>query len=243
MKILITILYWLFSWLIVALIVTSAGYQFHEAIVMGSTFLPGAIAANYMFPKVSFKKTGEGILNTIYIMLAILVIEYLLIFFANTIIHYPERLLYNSYDSRYVIEIPDMISNPLFITVVVSVLAFGGSLIDRWITSNHPEMETPVTFCSERKKVTLMPSEIVYVESCDTEVLIHAADGRTLRNRTGISQWESLLGAPFVRIHRAFLVNSKYVSSNKGDTIKVGDDELPVSRKYQKDLKDLFPLS
>jgi len=240
MKILITIVYWVMSLLIAALIVTSAGYTFQESLFMGSMFLPGAIAANYMFPKVSFKKRGEGILNTIYIVLAILVIEYLLIFFANTMIKNPSQISSWNYDERYVAHLPEMIANPLFISVIISVLALGGSLIDRWITRKHPEMETPVTFCSERKKVTLLPSEIVYVESCDTEVLIHASDGRTLRNRTGISQWEALLGEPFLRIHRAFLVNRKFVSSYNGDTIKVGEETLPVSRKYQKDLKDLL---
>ena len=101
-------------------------------------------------------------------------------------------------------------------------------------------MDSPITFCSDRKRVSLLPSEIVYVESCDTEVLIHASDGRKLRNKTGIAKWESVLGEPFIRIHRAFLVNSKYITSYKGDTLKVGEEELSISRKYQKPLKDLL---
>ena len=237
MKILITIVYWVLSLLIAALIVTSAGYTFQESLFMGSMFLPGAIAANYMFPKVSFKKRSEGIQNTIYIVLAILVIEYLLIIFANTIIRNPRQMSSWNYDERYVAHLPEMIANPLFISVVISVLALGGSLIERWIIRKHPEIETPVTFCSERKKVTLLPSEIVYVESCDTEVLIHASDGRILRNRTGISQWEALLGEPFIRIHRAFLVNSKYIESRSSDSVKIGETTLPISRKYQSKLK------
>lgn len=240
MKILITIVYWVLSLLIAALIVTSAGYTFQESLFMGSMFLPGAIAANYMFPKVSFKKRSEGIQNTIYIVLAILVIEYLLIFFANTMIKNPSQISSWNYDERYVAHLPEMIANPLFISVIISVLALGGSIIDRWLTQKHPEMETPVTFCSERKKVTLLPSEIVYVESCDTEVIVHASDGRALNNRTGISQWEALLGPGFIRIHRAFLVNIKYAKLESQDTVSVGDAKLPVSRKYQKDLKDLL---
>ena len=45
MKILITILYWLLSMLIAALVVMSTGYSFQESVFMGSIFLPGAIAA------------------------------------------------------------------------------------------------------------------------------------------------------------------------------------------------------
>jgi len=235
------------SMVIAALVVTSVGYTFQESLFMGSMFLPGAIAAKYLLPKVSFKKRSEGIQGVIYIVLAILVFEFLIIILANNVIQNQRHILevgrkYNDFD-LYEMPIPGMILNPFFISLIISVLAIGGSLIDRWITIKHPELETPVTFCSERKRVTLLPSQIVYVESCDTEVLIHASDGRTLRNRTAISQWESLLGEPFIRVHRAFLVNRKYVSSYKGDTIKVGDEELPVSRKYQKDLKELFPAS
>lgn len=94
-----------------------------------------------------------------------------------------------------------------------------------------------------RKKVTLLPSEIVYVESCDTEVIVHASDGRALHNRTSISQWEALLGPGFIRIHRAFLVNCNHVESYSQDTVKVGEESLPVSRKYQKYLNDLIPNS
>ena len=243
----ITILYWTLSMVIAALVVTSVGYTFQESLFMGSMFLPGAIAAKYLLPKVSFKKRSEGIQGVIYIVLAILVFEFLIIILANNVIQNQRHILevgrrYN-YNDAYEMPIPGIILNPFFIPIIISVLAIGGSLIDRWLTIKHPELETPITFCSERKKVTLLPSEIIYVESCDTEVLIHASDGRTLRNRTSISQWEALLGEPFIRIHRAFLVNSKYIISYKGDTIKVGEEELPVSRKYQKSLKELFPNS
>ena len=210
MRTLVTILYWMLSVVVAALVVSSAGYTFQESILMGTMFLPGALAAKYLFPKVSFKKRSEGVLNAIYIVLAILVLEYLLIFATNIFIH-TLRLGTDDYDViHYNLPSPGIIANPVFISILVSILAIGGSLIDRWLTVKHPEIETPVTFCSMRKKVTLLPSEIVYVESCDTEVIVHASDGRDLHNRTPISQWESLLGPGFVRIHRAFLVNSRY---------------------------------
>lgn len=239
MRTLVTILYWMLSVVIAALVVSSAGYTFQESILMGTMFLPGALAAKYLFPKVSFKKRSEGILNVIYIVLAILVLEYLLIYATNIFIH-TLRLGTDDYDViHYNLPSPGIIANPVFISILVSILAIGGSLIDRWITVKHPEIETPVTFCSMRKKVTLLPSEIVYVESCDTEVIVHASDGRALHNRTPISQWEALLGPGFIRIHRAFLVNSRYAKLESQDTVSVADTKLPVSRKYQKQLKEL----
>jgi len=243
MRTLITILYWMLSVVIAALVVSSTGYTFQESLLMGTMFLPGALGAKYLLPKVSFKKRSEGIQGVIYVVLAILVLEYLLILGTNTFIEKQNHgIPFGSEfdDYRYNISLPSIMVNPLFISILVSILAIGGSLIDRWLTVKHPEIETPVTFCSMRKKVTLLPSEILYVESCDTEVIVHSTDGRSLNNRTGISQWEALLGPGFVRIHRAFLVNSKYAKLESQDTVSVGDAQLPVSRKYQKQLKDLL---
>jgi len=247
MRTLVTILYWMLSVVIAALVVSSAGYTFQESLWMGTMFLPGALAAKYLLPKVSFSKRSEGIQGVIYLVLAIIVLEYLLIICSNTVIQNHRHIMevghkYSYYESHQM-PIPSMIVNPLFISILVSILAIGGSLIDRWLTVKHPEIETPVTFCSMRRKVTLLPSEIMYVESCDTEVIVHAIDGRSLNNRTGISQWEALLGPGFIRIHRAFLVNSKYAKLESQDTVSVGDAKLPVSRKYQKELKDLIPNS
>lgn len=245
MRTTITIAYWILSVLIAALIVMLFTEQipFERAVFMGIMFLPGALAAQYMLPKISFRKRGEGIRNTIYVVLAILVLEYLLIIISYSF--QPSGSYVMLPDGRQVLN-PLMfprdtgVLSPLFISVVVSAFAVGGFYLDRWLSKNHPEMDTPITFCSDRKKVSLFPDEILYVESCDTEVFIHTSDGRKLRNKTSISQWESVLGESFIRIHRAFLVNSKYVDSYKSDTVKVGEETLPVSRKYQKDLKDLL---
>ena len=68
MRTLVTILYWMLSVVVAALVVSSAGYTFQESILMGTMFLPGALAAKYFFPKVSFKKRSEGVLNVIYIV-------------------------------------------------------------------------------------------------------------------------------------------------------------------------------
>lgn len=243
MRTIITINYWILSVLIVALIIMfAADVQFTRALFIGMMFLPGALAAKFMLPSVSFKKKGEGIRNVIYICLAILILEYLLLIVSYSFILEPGVRMINGINVQNPLWFPSNtgLMNPLVIAVIVSALAIGGSLIDRWLTRNHPEMESPITFCSDRKRVSMLPSQMLYIESCDTEVYIHTTDGRKLRNKTGISQWESALGYPFVRIHRAFLVNSNHVKSYNQDTVKVGEESLPVSRKYQKGLKDIL---
>lgn len=244
MRTTIIIAYWILSLLIAALTVMlfTDNIPFVRALFMGIMFLPGALAAQYMLPKISFRKRGEGIRNTIYVVLAIMILEYLLLIISysfqpsGTYVYIQGK----NYANPLMFPNDTGVMNPLFITIMVSLLALGGAMLDRWLSKNHPEMDSPITFCSDRKKVSLLPSQMLYIESCDTEVYIHTTDGRKLRNKTSISQWESVLGESFIRIHRAFLVNSKYVDSYKSDTVKVGEETLPVSRKYQKHLKDLL---
>ena len=216
--------------------------QFFRALFIGLMFVPGAVAAKNMLPSVSFKKRGEGIRNVIYICLAILVMEYLILVASYSFILSPGIYKINGVYISNPLWFPHNVGlmHPLVITVIVSVLAIGGSLITRWLNKDGHEMQGPITFCSDRKRVSLFPSQMLYIESCDTEVYIHTTDGRKLRNKTGISQWESALGYPFVRIHRAFLVNSNHEESYNQDTVKVGEESLPVSRKYQKGLKEIL---
>ena len=82
--------------------------------------------------------------------------------------------------------------------------------------------------------MTLLQADILYVESNDTEVWIHAADGQKYRNKTPISQWENMLGIDFVRIHRSFLVSRAQIINTQADTVTLKNQEtLPISKKYQ----------
>ncbi|MCI1786012.1 MAG: LytTR family transcriptional regulator [Bacteroidales bacterium] len=227
----ITIGYWSLSVLLVALIVCSLGYSFTDAILIGTMFLPGALAAKYLLPKISFNKKKEGIRNTILVSAAILVAEFLLIISAEMLI----ESIRDKFD--YGLDTPDILVNPAFIAAIITLLTLGDYFISKYLATNHPEPESCITFNSERKKVSLYPHEIFYIESCDTEVWLYAAENRKFRNKTGISQWAALLGKDFIRIHRSYLVNKSAISSVGNESLFVGDTELPISRKYGKSLK------
>jgi DNA-binding LytR/AlgR family response regulator len=63
--------------------------------------------------------------------------------------------------------------------------------------------------------------------------------GESYRNKTGITQWENLLGDDFLRIHRSYLVNVELASLTAPDTVTVGTVQLPVSRKYKDAVQSL----
>ena len=130
--------------------------------------------------------------------------------------------------------LPGILVNPVFIIVIIAAFAAGNYFIWKWLERKFPSTEGKVTFVSERRKATLMKNEIEYVESNDTQTFVVACDGRRYRNRTPISQWESLLGGQFVRIHRSYLVRRDAVKEVMTDSVSVKCGAvLPVSRGYK----------
>ena len=110
----------------------------------------------------------------------------------------------------------------------------------RYLKSRFHTEPHPITFTSDYRKVTLDLSEILFVESRDTEVWVCATNGRKYRNKTGITQWENLLGEDFIRVHRSFVIRKSSVASIANDTVILSDgNEIPVSRKYREDVLTL----
>ena len=233
MKRLLVIAYWVLSILAVSMIVTSLGYRFSEALLIGTMFLPGALAARYFFPKVHFKDKWAGIKDSACIVLGILIAEIMLFFLADRYI----ALLRDYPPAR---SIPLILTNPLFITLVLTILAAGGYFFESWLDKKRPTPPAPITFTSGRKPVTLPVEEILYVESNDDATVVYATGGRCYRNITPISRWEAILKPHFIRIHRSYLVNKAVVTGFDVDLLSIGETQLPISRKYREEVLSLF---
>ena len=227
-KIPIIVAYWIVAMFVTALILLSLDYEMGQALMMSLTFLPSAMALAFFLPKVDrTKDRAHQILDTVYIVLGVMTMAFFLIFIIQTTFFYAIDPT-----GREPWDVPAMLRNPVFIACVLAVLAYGNYLLNDYLRVKFPS-DKPITFTSDRRKVSLKKDDILYIESRDSEVWIVARDGRTYRNLTGITQWENLLGPDFLRIHRAFLVNAKEAVLSSPETVTVGGKELPVSRKYK----------
>ena len=235
MKRLLVISYWVLSILLVAVILTSLGYRFMEAVFIGTVFLPGALAAKYFFPKVDFSSRKSGVKDTVFIVLGILVAEIFLFLMTH---YYIQRFRENMDEWT---ALPDILSNPVFIAVIITALAAGSYFFERWLDRKRPTAPAPITFTSDRKPVTLPLDEILYVESNDATTTVVATGARRFKNITPISQWEAILKPQFMRIHRSYLVNKTAISRVDGDLLYVEDIELPISRKYKDSVVHSLP--
>ena len=235
MKRTLVISYWVLSILLVAVILTSLGYRFMEAVFISTMFLPGALAAKFFFTKVDFRNRKAGVRDTIFIVLGILVAEVFLFLVTHFyILRYRENVV-------DWIGLPDILTNPVFIALILTVLAAGSYFFERWLDRLRPTAPAPITFTSDRKPVTLPLGEILYVESNDATTTVVATEDRRFKNITPISQWEAILSPHFLRIHRSYLVNKAAITRVDGDLLYVDDIELPISRKYKDAVENEIP--
>lgn len=237
---LIVIIAWLLAILLIAAMVVSMDFSFPEALLIGVTFLPGALAARFFLSNISFENRREGIINACFVFLAILVVETALVLAADLYILWLREHthgLFNIVDGK---QFPNTLFNPIFISFILTLLLVGDWALARLMEKRFPTEKEPIRFVSDRKSVSLLPEEILYIESNDKEVTVYASEGRRFRNKTGIAQWESLLGGDFVRIHRSYLVRRSAIASISSDSLQIGDTSLPISRKYRKMLGPSF---
>lgn len=224
MRVLFRIAYWLAAVALQAAILTSLDYTLAQAVLIGLVFCPCALALEFWMPKAQRPR------DKVYLSLAVLTAVILLVI----ILHFgvwtsltPEGF----HQSRK--SISPMLINPAFLGMILTTLSLGDYFWGRWIGNHIKARPRTVTFFSDRKSVSLPLAEIAYVESNDTEVRIVTADGAAYRNKTGIGQWENLLGEGFLRIHRSYLVNLSLLVPESPECVLVNGVRLPVSRKYR----------
>lgn len=233
-KRILIVAYWLAAIALTATLLTSLDYDLGHAVAMSLSFLPAAMALSYFLPKVDRTRGRKDVvLDTIFIILGVMTMTFFFIYLIQLLF----LLVIDQVQSGW--DLPSMLWNPVFVAVVLAIFAYGHYLLVKWLDKKFPS-ERPVTFNSGYKKVSLRKEDILYIESRDAEVWIYARDGRQYRNRTGISQWEDVLGPGFVRIHRAFLVNRAEMKVLSSESVSVAGKELPVSRKYKDSVQQIY---
>lgn len=75
---------------------------------------------------------------------------------------------------------------------------------------------------------------IVYAEVLNRKIVMHLSEGKDISYYGRMADLVGMLGEDFFRIHRAFIVNLKFVKAYDWQTVNAGGTDLPVARgKYQ----------
>ena len=221
------ILYWSVALVLFAIVLSSTGYTFAEALFLASSLLPVAVLFRYLLVQVRFSSRWQGIRNVCFLTLFILTLAFLAVHLAHVIILSHRQLFTTE------LGVSPILLNPIFLLAMLLLIIAGDYFFEQLIREHFPESEESITFNSDRQSVKLQRKEILYVESCDTETWIYATEGRRYRNKRSISAWANLLGRDFIRIHRSYLVRISACQGREGENILIGDARLPISRKYK----------
>lgn len=224
--------YWTMALILFALVLSSTGYTFSDALFLASSLLPVAVLFRYLLAQVRFTSRWQGIRDVCFLALFILTIAFLAVHLAHTIIQAFHRQLFTTE-----LGVSPILLNPVFLLAMLLLIIIGDYFLSRMIEQRLPETDETITFTSDRQPVTLVRQEILYVESCDTETWIYATEGRRYRNKRYISAWANLLGRDFIRIHRSYLVRISACQGREGENILIDDIRLPISRKYKAEVQ------
>lgn len=228
MRTFLRIAYWPLAVALLAVLLVSLDYSWAQAILIGLIFCPCALALEFLMPKA--RKPIEKVYLSLAVIVAVIVLIVTLHFAIWTNFSQDGNI-------QNLKNVAPMLINPAFLGLILTALAIGDYFWTKWLSNKFKQKGRTITFCSERKSVTLPLAEIAYVESNDTEVRIVAMSGESYRNRTGIGQWENILGDDFLRIHRSYLVNISLATLSAPDIVSIGGQSIPVSRKYKDSVK------
>jgi len=119
-----------------------------------------------------------------------------------------------------------------------------------------PQPQSPADIQPEKLNIKtqkgvflLAPDEILSIESGGNYVYIHDNNGRVLLHRKTMAEMHNQLDpAQFIRVHRSYIINLKSIKclkdKNKDPCTVVlnNDKEVPVSRKYRKQVLNLMAM-
>jgi DNA-binding LytR/AlgR family response regulator len=159
--------------------------------------------------------------------------------FISTLKHPPAIILTTAYrdfaPEAFELNVVDYLLKPIsFERMVKAVNKFFESKEESAVTTVEQSGTRFIHIRSDRKIHKLNEEEIVYIESLDDYVKIHLKSG-ILITRENISTLEEKLPyPPFVRIHRSFIINSKWVKTISNEGIELNGKVLPFGRAFKK---------
>jgi DNA-binding LytR/AlgR family response regulator len=115
--------------------------------------------------------------------------------------------------------------------------------IERLSDSKSKVNEQQLVVKSDKKHIVLNISEIQYLESLGNYVKIWANDNFLLTHKTLSSFEEQLVDYEFVRIHKSYLINKKFVHYLEGNQIFLKSGQsIPIGKNFKITIKQLLDL-
>ena len=86
---------------------------------------------------------------------------------------------------------------------------------------------------ADYKWVKVMFDQVLYIEGMREYVAIHLPDKRLIVYQSMKKLAEMLEPREFLRTHKSYIISMQHVSAVYGNTVQIGDKELPIGKSYK----------
>lgn len=164
--------------------------------------------------------------------------------FLKTLMHPPAVIITTAYH-QYAVEgfnlnVTDYLLKPFdFERFLIAVNKVKTAQEEKRKLDENKEIKDFIFLNAERKKVKILFSEIVYIES-QREYIKIVTPKREYISKMSTHEIEALLPANlFKRIHRSFIVSLSKIESYTADRIEVNGISIPIGRGYRDIIENL----
>ena len=164
--------------------------------------------------------------------------------FLKTLSHPPAVIITTAYH-QYAVEgfnlnVTDYLLKPFdFERFLVAVNKVKAARVEKEHVAGKQEVKDFIFLNVQKKKVKILFSDIVYVESQREYIKIVTTKGEFTSKMT-TNEMEALLPAnSFIRVHRSFIVSINRIESYTADTVQVNGIPLPIGRGYRDAIEKL----
>ena len=93
-----------------------------------------------------------------------------------------------------------------------------------------------ISIISNRRRISLSPEDILYVQLAGRQSVIHASGGKTYETYATIDELAQLLGSGFLRADRATLVSARGIHTIGKKIELISGETLSFTRRRKREL-------
>jgi len=148
----------------------------------------------------------------------------------------PPKVVFTTAHRNYAIEafdlnVLDYLLKPItFSRFYKTIEKFRASL-----PANSEEVDSIIHIKKDRKVFKLDLSNVIYVESIKDYIRIHQSNADSITIKQTLTSFYELLNQDFLRIHRSFIINTKYLTAFSKVEVELGEHRFPIGLSYRKD--------
>ncbi|MEQ9186667.1 MAG: response regulator transcription factor [Cryomorphaceae bacterium] len=95
------------------------------------------------------------------------------------------------------------------------------------------QKESVVSIKDGNRNILIKTDEIIFAKADNVYVEIYTTSKRHLVRQSLTAFSKSFSSQDFIRVHRSFMVNKKFITTHNRSSIHLGEYEVPISRTYK----------